>query len=80
MQEEFYVESNVDKALRIDEWTAEALTTSCVDDTFFILHKCGTRCAAARHQGSRALKKGQTGRGEVAVVLTRALAWWWQPP
>ena len=41
------MESNVAKALRIDEWTAEALTTSCVDDTFFILHKCGSRCRPA---------------------------------
>ena len=37
------MEANVDKALRIDEWTAEALTTSAVDDCFFILQKCGKR-------------------------------------
>ena len=40
------MEANVDKALRIDEWTAEALTTSAVDDCFFILQKCGRRSLA----------------------------------
>lgn len=45
-QEEYYVEANVEKALRIDEWTAEALTTSAVDDCFFILQKCGRRSLA----------------------------------
>ena len=46
MQEEYYLEHNVTKAQRIDEWTAEVLTTSVVDDTFFILQKCGSRALA----------------------------------
>ena len=45
-QEEYYLEHNVAKAQRIDEWTAEVLTTSVVDDTFFILQKCGIRALA----------------------------------
>ncbi|KAK9800904.1 hypothetical protein WJX73_009018 [Symbiochloris irregularis] len=44
--EQYYLEHNVSKAARIDEWTAEVLTTSVVDDTFFILQKCGGRALA----------------------------------
>ena len=45
-QEEFYLEENVGKAIAIDEWSADALTTSMVDDVFFILQKCGRRALA----------------------------------
>lgn len=45
-QEEYCLEHNVAKAQKIDEWTAEVLTTSVVDDTFFILQKCGARALA----------------------------------
>jgi hypothetical protein len=45
-QEEFYLEENVSKAITIDEWSADALTTSMVDDVFFILQKCGRRALA----------------------------------
>lgn len=44
--EEYCLEHNVAKAQKIDEWTAEVLTTSVVDDTFFILQKCGARALA----------------------------------
>ncbi|EIE27386.1 COG4-domain-containing protein [Coccomyxa subellipsoidea C-169] len=44
--EEFYLEENVGKAIAIDEWSADALTTSMVDDVFFILQKCGRRALA----------------------------------
>ncbi|KAK9907313.1 hypothetical protein WJX75_001280 [Coccomyxa subellipsoidea] len=44
--EEFYLEENVSKAITIDEWSADALTTSMVDDVFFILQKCGRRALA----------------------------------
>ena len=43
MQEEFYLEQNVAKAIRIDEFSGDALTTSLVDDVFFILQKVGQR-------------------------------------
>lgn len=46
LQEEFYLEENVEKAIAIDEWIADALTTSMVDDVFFILQKCGGRALA----------------------------------
>ncbi len=45
-QEEFYLEENVQKAIQIDEWSEDALTTSMVDDVFFILQKCGRRALA----------------------------------
>ena len=45
-QEEFYLEENVEKAIAIDEWSPDALTTSMVDDVFFILQKCGGRALA----------------------------------
>lgn len=44
--EEFYLEENVGKAIAIDEWSTDALTTSMVDDVFFILQKCGRRALA----------------------------------
>ncbi|CAL5229024.1 g12271 [Coccomyxa viridis] len=44
--EEFYLEENVEKAIAIDEWSPDALTTSMVDDVFFILQKCGGRALA----------------------------------
>ena len=46
VQEEFYLEENVEKAIAIDEWSPDALTTSMVDDVFFILQKCGGRALA----------------------------------
>ena len=46
MQEEFYLDENVGKAIRINEWAGGALTTSMVDDVFFILQKCGRRALA----------------------------------
>ena len=73
------MESNVDKALRIDEWTAEALTTSCVDDTFFILHKCGTRRApAGRVSRSRPLAGAAgPGCGTGGMAHWACPAWHW---
>lgn len=46
MQEEFYLEQNVAKAISIDEFSGDALTTSLVDDVFFILQKVGRRSLA----------------------------------
>ena len=46
VQEEFYLEENVEKAIAIDEWSPDALTTSMVDDVFFVLQKCGGRALA----------------------------------
>src|SRR5579875_1306182 len=46
LQEEYYLEENVEKAIAIDEWSDDALTTSMVDDVFFILQKCGRRALA----------------------------------
>ncbi len=36
----------MEKAIAIDEWSPDALTTSMVDDVFFILQKCGGRALA----------------------------------
>jgi hypothetical protein len=47
LQEEFYVEENVEKAIRIDDFQGDVLTTSMVDDVFFILQKCGQRALAS---------------------------------
>lgn len=42
--EEYYMEESVAKAIRIDEASPGALTSSMVDDTFFVLLKAGRRC------------------------------------
>ena len=44
--EEYYMEENVNKAIAIREHGGGALTTSMVDDVFFILQKCGRRALA----------------------------------
>ena len=36
----------MEKAIAIDEWSQDALTTSMVDDVFFVLQKCGGRALA----------------------------------
>eukprot|EP00891_Asterochloris_glomerata_P008941 jgi/Astpho2/8941/Aster-02621 len=41
--EEFYLEQSIDKAIAIDEWAGETVTTSMVDDVFYILRLCGHR-------------------------------------
>ena len=40
------MEENVEMAIAIDEWSPDALTTSMVDDVFFVLQKCGGRALA----------------------------------
>lgn len=42
-QEEFFMEQSVDKAISIDEWTGETLSSSMVDDVFYILRMCSYR-------------------------------------
>mmetsp|Transcript_11124 Transcript_11124/g.40774 ORF Transcript_11124/g.40774 Transcript_11124/m.40774 type:complete len:733 (+) Transcript_11124:60-2258(+) len=44
--EEFFMVENVKLAISIDELSADALTSSVVDDTFFILQKCSQRAIA----------------------------------
>ena len=43
LQEEFFMEQSVDKAISIDEWTGETLSSSMVDDVFYILRMCSYR-------------------------------------
>ena len=37
------MEQSVDKAISIDEWTGETLSSSMVDDVFYILRMCSYR-------------------------------------
>lgn len=43
LQEEFFIEQSLEKAISIDEWTGETLTSSMVDDVFYILRLCSYR-------------------------------------
>ncbi|KAG1668624.1 hypothetical protein FOA52_001493 [Chlamydomonas sp. UWO 241] len=45
--EEFYMDETVAMSLRIDEVSPGQLTSSLVDDVFFILRKCGMRALAS---------------------------------
>ncbi|MEW5310383.1 MAG: hypothetical protein WDW38_002186 [Sanguina aurantia] len=45
--EEYYMDETTTMAVRIDESTPGALTSSMVDDVFFIMRKCGLRCLAS---------------------------------
>uniref|UniRef100_A0A804LED6 Conserved oligomeric Golgi complex subunit 4 n=1 Tax=Zea mays TaxID=4577 RepID=A0A804LED6_MAIZE len=44
--EEFFMVENVRKAIRIDEPISDGLTTSMVDDVFFVLQSCCRRAAS----------------------------------
>lgn len=46
--EELYLEDTTDMAIRIDEVVSGTLTSSMVDDVFFILKKCGSRALATQ--------------------------------
>ena len=45
--EEYFMAENISKAIRIDELVPGGLTSSLVEDCFFILLKCGRRSGAA---------------------------------
>ena len=68
LQEEFYLEENVEKAIAIDEWSDDALTTSMVDDAFFILQKCGRRAL-----GTGSLQCACAVLGELNTLLGNSL-------
>jgi hypothetical protein len=44
--EEFFMVENIRKAIRIDEPVPDGLTTSMVDDVFFLLQSCCRRAAS----------------------------------
>ncbi|KAJ3091273.1 Golgi transport complex subunit 4 [Quaeritorhiza haematococci] len=46
VMEEYYIRKSIDKAIRIDEYEKGNLTSSCVDDVFYILKKCISRALA----------------------------------
>ena len=46
LQEEYYLEQSVDKAVSMDAWAEGALATSMIDDIYFVLQKCGQRAIA----------------------------------
>lgn len=60
--EEYYMSESCALALRIDEAAPGALTSSSVDDVFFILRKCGLRALAS---GSVQCSAGEQGVGGV---------------
>lgn len=47
--EEYFMSTNMRKAIDIDETPPEALTSSMVDDVFFILQKCTHRAVSSRN-------------------------------
>ena len=46
MQEEFYLEQSVAKAVDLDEWEAGSPTSTVVDDVFYIVQKGAQRAMA----------------------------------
>ena len=49
--EEYFMSENVSKAVRIDEFVEDALTTSMVDDVFYILQHCARRAISPGEPG-----------------------------
>jgi len=44
--ETFFMNESVGKAVRIDTWSAGDVTSSMIEDVFFVLHKCALRATA----------------------------------
>ncbi|KAJ3385108.1 Golgi transport complex subunit 4 [Lobulomyces angularis] len=44
IMEEFYIKKGVEKAIKLDKFEAGNLTSSCVDDVFFLLKRSTLRC------------------------------------
>nr|CAD1817104.1 unnamed protein product [Ananas comosus var. bracteatus] len=51
--EEFFMVENVRKAIKIDEHEADSLTTSMVDDVFFVLQSCLSGSTAGEDEGAQ---------------------------
>lgn len=64
--EEYFMSENVSKAVRIDEFVEDALTTSMVDDVFYILQNCARR----------AISTGGLGGGKMCTALGLSLITW----
>ncbi|KAL9266331.1 Conserved oligomeric Golgi complex subunit 4-like protein [Drosera capensis] len=50
--EEFFMVENVRKAIRIDEYAPDSLTTSMVDDVFYLLQSCSQRAISTSNINS----------------------------
>ncbi|KAF9606686.1 hypothetical protein IFM89_027730 [Coptis chinensis] len=50
--EEFFMVENVRKAIKIDEHVPDSLTTSMVDDVFYVLQKCCRRAISTSNSNS----------------------------
>lgn len=45
--EEYFIRKGIEKAIKIETFEKGNLTSSCVDDIFFILKKCVLRCISS---------------------------------
>ena len=79
LQEEFFMEQSVDKAISIDEWTGETLSSSMVDDVFYILRMCSYRALDTASLQALTAVLGQLNT-LLATNLAQALDQRWKVP
>ena len=78
-QEEFFMEQSVEKAISIDEWTGETLSSSMVDDVFYILRMCSYRALDTANLQALTAVLGQL-NSLLATNLAHALEQRWKVP
>ena len=73
------MEQSVDKAVSIDEWTGETLSSSMVDDVFYILRMCSYRALDTANLQALTAVLGQLNT-LLATNLAQALDQRWKVP
>lgn len=73
------MEQSVDKAISIDEWTGETLSSSMVDDVFYILRMCSYRALDTANLQALTAVLGQLNT-LLATNLAQALDQRWKVP
>jgi hypothetical protein len=66
----------MEKALKLDKYDGQASTSTCVDDTFYILNSSLLRCVASMNPDATSLLIGTVGRllnDEYVSVLNKKL-------
>ena len=59
---EYYIRKNMEKALKLDKYDGQAPTSTCVDDTFYILNSSLLRCVASMNADATSVLIGVVGR------------------
>jgi hypothetical protein len=73
---EYYIRKNMEKALKLDKYDGQTSTSTCVDDTFYILNSSLLRCVASMNADATSVLIGVVGRllnDDYIAVLNKKL-------